>query len=178
MTPATAYAKSTAAIVAALVSALEAVQWGGAAAFGAVRRFDSDDLERAFRELLLFQQRIALVIPMPESFESSITGSRLDTQRIRPFGVVLSDRVLGNRDESVWGGADTPGSYGLLEAALPAVVGQIISNPQGVISTPTNVQPITLADAERKLPSRAAVLLELQCQGGWYKAALDVGPNR
>jgi len=174
----TAHTKTTVEIVTALTAGLTAVQWSGEAAFQSVRRFDSDDLERAFRELLLYQQRIALVIPLGETFESEARGAQLLIRRVRPFGLLLSDRVLGKREESVFGGATTPGAYGLLEAALPAVVGQIIDNPNGVRSDPTSAQPLTLVDAEHQLPARAAVLLELECRGGWYEAPLNLGPVR
>jgi len=102
---------------------------------------------------------------------------KLIVRRRLPVVLLISDRVMGDRKAALWGNNLTPGAMGLAELVLPAVTGQLIANPAGVVSEPQNTSVMTLKDTDKKeLPNRIVVAMELQCRGGRLEATLDPAP--
>jgi hypothetical protein len=181
MNPATSFYSTTAAILNALQASVQAVQFtppGGAAqsAFGNVQLFDSENLAEAFQYLMIVEQRVCVIVPLDERIEIIASGQKLMVRRRRPVALLISDRVIGNRKTALWGDDKTPGAMGLMELTLPAVCGQLIDNPNGVVSEPSQVSMLTVNDVAKKLPGRLAVVLELNCVGGRLEAATNVVP--
>lgn len=173
-------------ILAALKAALDAATWTPAggdpeAAFQSVKLFGMNSLPDAMRELLVSQQRVCFVIPDSERFAPETDGGKMVLSRTLPVALLISDRVLGNRQTALFGGAvgatETPGAYGLQKAALEAVAGQLIDEAPRVVCTPTQSAVVDIEDVQKKLPGRAALEVDLDCTGGTLTAALGPGPN-
>ena len=182
---ATTNRQGTAAIIAALVTALQAVQLpaAGGAAFQRVEFFDSEKLAEALKALFITEQRVCVVVPLEERFESVLQQPRLLVKRTLPVLLLISDRVLGESQRkiallgSAAGPVITPGAEGLVDLVLPAVTGLLLPNPGGVLCEPVDSCVMTIADKDRAaLPGRVAVALELRCTGGTITADLGRSP--
>ncbi len=161
--------RTTTEIIDALVAKLQALQWtpgSGPAepAFQAVKRFDSTDLAAAFAELLVSQQRVALVVHTGDRFDDAGTGAgQVAVRRVTEVSLVLSDRVLGKRQAAIWGTATNPGCLPLKDLALTAVGGPLIAAPGAVDCVPVHAERLTVEDLKSKQPGREACLLDLEC---------------
>lgn len=135
------------------------------AAFGEVHLFDGTDLVEAFTELIISKARVALVIYTGGRFEASGAGGSAGYRRMPVVSVVVSDRVLGRKRESIFGGPTNPGAIRLMELAAAALTGRLINDP------PCDCRPVSddllvLEDLRTKQPGRHAALLELSLSGG------------
>jgi hypothetical protein len=185
---ATSHRRATPEIVAALQAAVTAVTWvpvagaDAAAVFDRVELFDDEDLVEAFRYLTVTEQRVCVIVPLDEQFETAVDKRKLIVRRMLPVALLMSDRVLGDRKQALWGdlAADgsqtTPGAMGLMEMVLPAVTGLLLPNPKGVVVEPARGEVMAVKDTEKDLPSRITVSLELHCRGGYLEADLGTGP--
>lgn len=159
--------------IVAIVAGLVVVDKPEEKVFERVELFDSENLVEAFRYLLVTEQRVAVVVPLDEEFESVINGLKLVMKRRLPVAVLVSDRVLGDRKAAIWGNDDTPGAMGLAEKVLPAVTGLLLPNPMGVVAEPRRVSILSIQ--EKELPMRVTVAVEFECRGGWMEAELAKG---
>ena len=179
---ATSNRRSAGEIVEALGAVLLALQWtpaGGSAesAFQSVKLFDLDALAAALSELIVSQERVCFIVPGDERFTARAESpARLVMTRTLPVALLLSDRVLGDRQAALYGTDTNPGAFSLLELALPAVTGVLLANPRGVLVKPVTAAVVTVKDEARTLPGRACVELDLDCTGGTLSASLGAGP--
>lgn len=162
--------RSITAILSAVEAKLTAATWtpsGGSAepAFATVKRFDSTDLEAALTELTLKDRRVALVVylgdeyqPDPQSFGGDVT-----TRRTVKVSVVVSDRVIGDRQSAAWGTATSPGTCQLVEIARNAVAGELIADPEAVDCVPMMSELMDVQNLAKKQPGRKAGVLDLHC---------------
>lgn len=178
--------RSAAGIIAELTTQLAAVKLADdtTPAFQRIERFDVESLTEAFRLLLISEQRVCVIVALDEQYESVLENRKLLVKRLQPIVLLISDRVLGDRDKALWGDpedASNPGAYALAALALPAVTGQLLAAAPGlgaVVSAPASASPIFLQDDDQQnLPGRAAVALELHCRGGTLTAPLQAGSN-
>jgi hypothetical protein len=181
MTPATTFYATTGTIITQLQAAVEGVQLPegfdpAGPAFGNVELFDAENLADAFAYLTIVEQRVCVIVPLSETIETISQGMKLIVRRVRPVALIISDRVIGSRKEALWGNATTPGAMGLMELTLPAVCGQLIDNPNGVVSEPSHVSVMSVKDTAKKLPNRIAVILEVKCRGGRLEAPITAVP--
>ncbi len=184
--PATLQLRTTSEVVAAIEAALQAAQWtppGGSAqsAFETVRRFDSTELVRAFEEILVAQKsRVAFVVAGGERWDDdSSTVSRLRARRRFDVSVLVSDRVLGNRSESIYGNATHPGAASLKDLALVQVTGRLLGAPSPCHAIPGEADLLfveRLEDSGKTLPGRVAYLIDFTVVGGYLTAELGNGP--
>jgi len=163
----------------ALVTALTDLLWttdnGAVKAFDRVELFDLMDLEEAFQQLIMNQNRVALIIYDRERFDEERTGAQMIIRRTHELSIVFTDRVIGNRQQALLGGPDNPGLLVLKDLVLPAVTGAILTNPKGQAGSPISGEPM-LITKDKKMPGRLAYLLEVEAQGGWLKADLGRSP--
>jgi len=137
-----------------------------------------DFLHLAFQVLLLSQQTIAIVVPLASHWQEELSQRKVLCRRVQPVAVLISDRVLGNRTAALFGSASNTGAFNLSALAVPAITGQLLPNPSGVICVPTGESSLVLKQADKtNLPGRAVVALEVDCKGGWIEAALNTGPT-
>ena len=182
--PSTNNRRSVTEILSALKSALESAQWtpaggGPVAAFQKVKLFDLAQLADAFSELLVSEQRVCLLVPDAEKFESALQGNtRLLIKRTLPVALLLSDRVVGDRQQALHGAEASGGSvavagaFPLQEIALAAVTGQLLPNPKGVVCRPVTATVLDVQDTKRKMPGRACIELDVECTGGTLDATI------
>lgn len=183
--------RSTAEIVKAIVALVKGIVRPGqddlaVKAFDSVVLFDSEDLVSAFKFLVVTEQRVAVVVPLQEDFTEVLPGQgnaglKYQWTRAFPVLVICSDRVLGNREEALWGSDDGSemGAVNLAELVLPAVAGQLLPNAvalSGVVASPRSSSVLVVKDTEQDLPGRVAVGLEFECRGGTLESRLEKGP--
>ena len=183
MNAATNNRQPTTAILNQLVTQMQNLQVtiGAAApvaAFDRVELFDSESLLDAFQLLTISEKRICLVVVLEEHFTTVNRGQTLISTRQLPVALLIGDRQMGSRVEALYGNANTPGAYGLVELALPAVTGMLIAPPNGVTCEPVSCSVLIVKNQKEKqnLPGRAAVALELHCTGGNLQANLGPTP--
>ena len=177
MTPAVDTRQTTSAIVTALTTAVQSVQYNAAAAFERVEFFDAEKLVDAFQYLLITEQRVCVIVPLEERFESVVKQPTLIIKRKLPVLLMISDRVIGsaNRKVALLGNANTPGAQGLVDMTIPNVSGLLLSNPGGVLCVPVDSTVMTISQKDQsKLPGRVCIALELECTGGTIQT--NVGP--
>lgn len=180
MNSAQAYFKSVPDVLAALKEQLEPLKLADdvTAAFERIEIFDEENLMEAFKRLLVGDQRTCLIIPLTARWDQNAGENPRTVRRTLPVVLLISDQVIGDRTAALFGGAANPGAYGLSAIAVPAVTGQLIANPGGVVCTPVNESVVIVREADGgDAGGRAAVALELECQGGWLRALLDVSPT-
>lgn len=181
MTPATPHLVSVGDIATALKTQVAGVKLADnvTAAFQRVELFDSESLTDAFQQLLVSEQRICLIVPLAEHWETEVKQPKILSRRTVPFALLISDRVIGHRNDALFGTANNPGAYKLEALTLPAVIGQLLPNPNGVICTPTGSDVMIVKSEKEKAnhPGRAAIALELECRGGWLETKTGIGPT-
>lgn len=165
-------------VLAALKARCEAVQWRGTPAFGSVRLFDVSSLQEAVTELLASQQRVCFIVPDDEAFENRLQGRKILITRKLPVALLISDRVLGNRQKALYGDADhTPGALTLAHLVLVAITGELLPKPNAVLCLPRLAAILPLSDDANRLPGRSCVELDVDCTGGTLETTLSNGPN-
>jgi hypothetical protein len=190
--PATSNRRGNSEILQALVQAVTAItlpdgRWGSTQpnllkAFDRAEVFDSEQMVEAFRYLLVTEQKVIVLVPMDERFETVIQQRKLMVTRELPVMALISDRVLGNRKDALLGNAETPGALALTELVLPAVTGLLLPNQAapvplgGVLVEPNSSSVISVKDTESEAPGRVCVGLLLHCRGGYLEAAMPLGP--
>jgi len=175
----------TSAIINAIIAAVTAVQLpdAGGVAFQRVAFFDSEKLVDAFKFLFITEQRVCVIVPLEERFETVVQQPQLTVKRTLPVMILVSDRVLGDAQRTIAllgsnaGPVITPGAQGLMELVLLAVTGLLLPNPGGVLATPQSSCVMTISDKDRAtMPGRVAVAMEFHCQGGTLTAQLGRSP--
>lgn len=180
MNAAQACFKSVPVVLAALKAQLENVKLAddATAAFERIEIFDEENLEAAFQSLLLGDQRVCLIIPLTARWENNPQEKPRTARRVLPVVLLISEQVIGDRTAALFGTDDLDGAYGLAARALPAVTGQLIENPGGVVCMPANESVVIVRQADGgNLGGRAALAVELECQGGWLRAQLSSSPT-
>jgi len=172
--------RSTKAALDALLAAISVLVWAGPSgdelAFKRVELFDDLDLPEAFKRLLLTESRIALVIYSSDTFETQRADRQLTIHRKQELYVVFTDRVMGKRREALIGSESNPGLLALRDLVLPAIIGLLVPQPNGIVCAPTRGSLLQVEDTSTKMPGRLAYLLEIELQGGWMKADIGRSP--
>ena len=141
MNAATSHLVSTGDIANALKAQVSLVKLadGATVAFQRVEMVDSESLLEAFQLLTISEQRICLIVPLVEHWKTECSVRKVLTRKTVNFVLLISDRVLGKRTTALYGDGSTgtPGAHKLVALTLPLVTGQLLNNPNGVISTPT-----------------------------------------
>ncbi len=180
MEPAVMHRRDPLEVLQALQAALAAVPLppghGQGPLFEAVRLYDLTQMDRALTELLLYQERVACVVPGDESFRAEYRGRLVLLRRDWPVSVLISDRRIGDRTAALWGDGQTIGVVRMVECTLPYVTGQLLRNPAGVRCVPVRWGLMTLSAPEQPEPGRAVALLDLSLTGGRIEAQLDQAP--
>lgn len=143
-------------------------------AFHEVRRFSSDDILGAFKDLVAVQQRVCVVVLTGVAWESAQREQPLlFYQRTARVSLLCSDEVLSDETAALWGTQTNPGAWQLAELALQSVGGLLLANPAGVIVRPVEQTPMAVVDLQRRLPGRAVVAVEIEAVGGTLMEAIS-----
>lgn len=183
MTPATSTRNTTKDIIDALIMAIKLIKLSDnvTPAFGRVEYFDVEKLAEAAKFLLITEQRVCVIVPLEEQLEQAVKGQNIILTRTLPICLMISDRVLGDRQrkDALLGNDNTPGAQGLVDLTLPAVFGMLIqpnAGPpavSGIKCIPTDISQINVV--QKDLPGRVAMGIVLECTGGIYTA--NTGPG-
>jgi hypothetical protein len=114
-------------VVDAICTLLQAAEYEDEPVFGLVSRWDITDWDLAVRELAVYQDRVALVIVTDTEWES-LSGDEQFAPYLRckiGVSVIVSDRRIGARQDSVWGGDNNIGSIQLGQIAVDALTGHL-----------------------------------------------------
>jgi len=164
-------------ILAALKTAIEGVQYQDAPAFERVELFDNNSITDAISRLLGYDKTLCFIIPLDEQFTKITSGRKLLFGRSLPIALLISDRAIDSRQKALFGSEDTPGAHRLMEAVLPAIIGQLIENPNGVVCKPTNCGVVDVINTDKNLPGRAVIELDVECTGGTIETTLSLSPT-
>lgn len=105
----------TKSITDALKARLELIQWDGSDLFPevsgerAVRAYSHPNIAAALEELLIFEDRVCLIVPGRDEYQNEENGRELVTRCARTFFILLADRDYGDRLAAHLGDSDTPG---------------------------------------------------------------------
>lgn len=174
--------KSTADICRAVQTALAAVQHDGRPAFEHVALFDLLNFGDALRELVLAEERFAVVVYLTSTFEREASSPLLaGARRVVHLKVYLSDRNLADPQAAVFGDdAGTAGVLALADAALPALAARLFTGADAVELLPVSAELVELAgdNVENPHPGRKTFELTLQARGGLYQIPAARHPIR
>lgn len=121
----------------------------GEKAFESVRMYAHENLFGALKELLLFDDRICLVVPVGNEHESKRDAAVITMRRTAKFVLLVSDRVYGDTDsEAALGSANAVGALALGEMVADAIGGQSLGLPNAGFLLGTG-EPLGLSDDER-----------------------------
>lgn len=147
----------------AIATVLKEIQWEGRPAFQRVETTDLDDLIQAMQELMVFQDRFALIIPGSREFQTSLKGTEQHVQRQMNLDVVITDRNAGDRIKSVKGSTTNPGTSALADLVVSALVGKLLN---GAFITPTDGDHFSIGLEEHPTVNRAAFRQGFRVIGG------------
>lgn len=112
--------------------------------FQDVRIYAHRNLGQALQELLVVEDRVALVVPTDFSHDNKTDGRNLLSRRTLEFVVLIADRVIGGgANEAALGGQDNPGMILLTELVINALIGLDLGLASVVIQ-PMRGQPLML----------------------------------
>lgn len=128
---------------------------GGQQAFAEVRFYAQADVQKALNDLLIFDDRVCLIIPTGDHHHNQRIGGKLRTWRTTEFVLLLSDRVYGDFNaEALQGTQDNPGTVALKDILVSGLTCAQLENPR-LCFEPGTGQPFHISDSERKeLPGR------------------------
>jgi hypothetical protein len=172
---------STNDILDRLVVLCSALKWPSAptAAFSKVLKFDSADRNAAYGQILFNEARTCLVVLNKVRWESEISGRNIFCRRYVDISVVVSDCILGARQQALFGKAGTnPGALTLSSMVINALTGPLLgddTNDVAIMPTQENVADLE-ADSPN-LPGRVCVFIDFTCRGGQDSAPLNASFN-
>lgn len=141
----------------------------GVALFDKVEVYSTPDLVKARRELLLFDNRLCLIIPSGNDYENKFAGKEVQTEVKREFVLLLTDRDFSKRKNAALGsGSDTPGVVKMNDLVEAALLGQNLGqSPVMLRMHPLNSEAFQLVgESEEQSTGRAAWQMTWQCSGG------------
>ncbi len=146
----------------------------GQIAFEEVRFYAQADLQKALDDLLVFQDRVCLIIPTGNSHRSQRIGGVLRTIREwSEFVLLLSDRVYGDFNaEALQGTQTNPGTVALADLLTTALTGQQLDNPRLCLE-PGGGEPFHISNAEKaELPGRDCWSQTFRTPAGYQETPL------
>jgi len=164
---------ATKTILAAVKTALQAVEVGGSAAFGMVELFDLADWGDALRRLATAESRVALVVYAGEQYENTREVSLLTTHRVTQVEILMTDFQLADPTVALIGDDIQPGALGLVDAVLPALTGILIDtagNLDAVHLVPTGFDRMILTQEDQdNAPGRHVIGLTFEARGAYMQ---------
>lgn len=145
----------------------------GQPAFAQVRFYAQADLEKALEDLLVFDDRVCLIIPSGNTHKSQRIGSVVRTLRESEFVLLLSDRVYGDFNaEALQGTTTNPGTVALADLLTTALTGQQLDNPR-LCFEPGNGEPFHISNPEKaEMPGRDCWSQTFRTPAGYQETPL------
>ena len=118
-------------------------------AFEKVAIYGARDLSAAFADLLIFEERVCLVIPAGDNYTTEWEGRTVVTHQESDFVLLISDRTFGSRIDALEGTAETPGVVALKDRVVSGLFGARLEIP-GVSLVPVSGEPFKLSTFDKK----------------------------
>lgn len=112
-----------------LKTAVEAIQIGGTPAFEEVRLYDSVQLDQAFSDLLIYKNRICLIVPGADSFEAKLDARTLIVKPKMRLLLLVADNDGATGQQAMFGGTGQSGVLVMKQAVLEALTGHELNLP-------------------------------------------------
>jgi hypothetical protein len=113
----------------AFITSLKAPS-GDAPLFELVRCYDSTQVDRAFADLLIEnQRRVCFVLPGRATFTHATEGWKLRVEKTQQFSLILCDTDRETGRDALLGGPDNIGVIGLADIVADALAGQTFNLP-------------------------------------------------
>lgn len=125
------------------------------AAFQIVRPCAHENLAGALRELVVYEDRVCLIVPTATRHANARAGRVLTSRRTAEFLLLIADRAYADADgsEAAFGGPDAPGAAALAELVIAALTGRSLGLP-GVALEPGAGEPFRVGPGkDRALPA-------------------------
>lgn len=146
-------------VIKKLKAALEAMRfpetedeaaWEGELLFERVDVYDVPRLEDALRDLLNFRNRICLIVPRPEQFNSESQGGVLRCTKSQQFILLISDRDYLPGKPSFFGSSAFPGVMAMKDVVVDQIIAETFALPD-VLMEVVDGESIRVAENERSL---------------------------
>ncbi|MFO1461262.1 MAG: hypothetical protein U1G08_17900 [Verrucomicrobiota bacterium] len=172
---------SASAILRALESRLQAIEWSSQdsiaqPAFERVEIADIADILDVMKRLVISQSRFCVLIYDGANFRTERRGTDLQIFQTHSVVCLVGDRVTGDRVAAFLGHGTTPGAYELARLVCGAAAGNLIKNPGGAFCVPTGAFPIEIQDKTGPVNGRAAMEIDLEITGGEIRSSLGNSP--
>lgn len=171
----------TKSVIDALKSKLETMvfpsdsSFAGQSLFQSVEAYDIPRLETALRDLLNFDDRICLIVPMPETFENTTSGGELRTIKRQQILLILSDKDYVPGKPAFFGNDTQPGVLCMKDIVVEQLLGASL-DLNHVIFSPVDGESLRVAEDEKQLQkSREGYRLIFETPMGEVRAQIQRG---
>lgn len=118
--------------------------------FEKVEFYAHSDLVAALEDLRIFKQRVCLIVPSADSYESQNSGTEIQTEADREFVLLFADRDYGRRQDASSGDAQRVGVIGMKDIIEGDLLGANLDyNPRLLRLRPVAGEPVLLTSAEK-----------------------------
>lgn len=165
---------STSEILTALKAKIVALQLTDmSAAFEKVAVYSKPNLAQALQDLLIFEDRVCLIIPDGDDYQNEDSGRILISKCTRRVVLLLADRDYGDRQAASTGDGDNPGVIELDRLVVNSLIGDNLGLARVRVKCDVS-EPFTISAKERdQLSGREAWHLDLAVEAGVLKTVIQ-----
>jgi hypothetical protein len=140
----------------------------GVPLFDKVEFYAQPNIVKALEELRLFKQKICLIVPSGDDYESEFAGVDVRSEVTREFVLLFSDRDYGKRQDASTGDEKRVGVIAMKDAIEENLLGQNLDyNPRMIRLRPMTGEAVLLSDKDKdRLTGREAWSMTWQASGG------------
>ena len=169
---------STGAIITALKTFLESLKApeGNKPLFEIVRPYDSTQINKAFADLLIEnERRLCFIVPGRQGYEHAREGQKLRVAKAPQFLLLICDTDRETGHEAMFGGPDNIGVIGINDIVVNALAGETLGI-QGVVISPIEGDDLLVYDESKPTDSgRKGWLLVIETPAGIRNVPLPRG---
>jgi hypothetical protein len=139
-----------------LLAALETAP--GTKLFEKVEYYSAADLVSALEELRIFKQRVCVIVPSANQYESEMSGTENHLKCWREFVLIFSDRDYGRRQDASTGDAERVGVVAMNDFIEENLAGQNLGyKPRLLNMHPLDGEAVALTKAQKEILSGRSV---------------------
>lgn len=140
-------------------------------AFTTVEFYRNENLIKAFEDMFIFDNRVAIIVPAGDTDEAKLNGRILEVRRVSEFVILIADRDYSKSRSELIGSSDTPGVITLKDLVAQQLTGATL-NLHGVMLTPTGGEPLHLTESDQEnAPGRDCWALTFNTSAGRMTAS-------
>lgn len=147
--------------------------------FTSVELFDATDIVEALGQLLNFDDRACVLVPLAEDFESDRISGGIKTEGAFELLCVMTDRNYAPGERvAMFGNADHPGLVNTAEIVTNALNGTLELSSQRVAVWPILGEGLEIADSDQKYQTRKGYRLNFRITTGTLETTLRRGQRQ